>query len=161
MPDPVVIHRVVIRRATRSDLLQLEQLEQRCFTSDRLSRRSMLHALSSSTAQLWVVDDNARNLLGSGLLFFRKRSSVCRLYSIAVDTAARGRGIAQQLLAVLERAAAERGATAMRLEVREDNPAAISLYRKNGYQVFGEIAGFYEDGCNALRMEKMLQPVGL
>lgn len=149
---------VSIRRAVRGDMPQLEQLEQCSFTTDRLSRRSLLRALSSATAQMWVVDEKSRGVLASGLLLYRKRSCVCRLYSIAVDASARGRGFAQQLLDTLERAAIERNCTVMRLEVREDNPAAINLYRKNGYQVFGEIASFYEDGCKALRMQKTLQP---
>jgi ribosomal protein S18 acetylase RimI-like enzyme len=45
----------------------------------------------------------------------------------------------------------------MRLEVRTDNSAAIGLYTKSGYHRFGEITGFYEDGSNALRMQKTLR----
>ena len=48
------------------------------------------------------------------------------------------------------------GATSIRLEVHETNHAAISRYRKSGYQEFGRRARYYEDGGDALRFEKPL-----
>ena len=44
----------------------------------------------------------------------------------------------------------------MRLEVREDNRAAIGLYRAGGYQPAGRASNYYEDGCAALRFTKPL-----
>lgn len=42
----------------------------------------------------------------------------------------------------------------MRLEVREDNPRAVSLYEKNGYKAIGTRPDYYADGMDALRFEK-------
>jgi ribosomal protein S18 acetylase RimI-like enzyme len=60
------------------------------------------------------------------------------------------------LLAAAEAAARQHGSKVMRLEVAEDNARAIELYRASGYTPFGFIEGFYEDGRNALRLQKPL-----
>ena len=46
----------------------------------------------------------------------------------------------------------------MRLEVRQDNPAAQHLYRKMGYQQFETWLDYYEDHEGAVRFEKLLAP---
>ncbi|MBI2779202.1 MAG: GNAT family N-acetyltransferase [Gammaproteobacteria bacterium] len=56
------------------------------------------------------------------------------VYSLVVDPACQGRGIARGLLEAAEQAAAAKGCITMRLEVRADNEAAIRLYCKAGYR---------------------------
>jgi hypothetical protein len=46
----------------------------------------------------------------------------------------------------------------MRLEIRRDNEASISLFRKMGYRQIGVQPGYYEDHMDALRFEKLLAP---
>lgn len=46
----------------------------------------------------------------------------------------------------------------LRLEVRKDNPSAIGLYESLGYRRLGEVADYYEDHMDALRLEKSLGP---
>jgi len=62
----------------------------------------------------------------------------------------RRKGIASQLLAALIAAARERGITALTLEVRSSNTAAIALYEKHGFTREGVRKKFYshpiEDG---------------
>jgi ribosomal protein S18 acetylase RimI-like enzyme len=144
-----------IRRAIPADLPALVALERRAFTTDHLSPRQYRHHLGSPTALVLAAVD-AGGLLGKAVVFFRKGSDSARLYSIAVDDAARGRGIASTLLRAVERAARARGCTRLRLEVRQDNPGAIRLYERLRYRRFGAIPGFYEDGADAWRYEKIL-----
>lgn len=140
-----------LRDARPDDLAALLALEAR-FPGDRLSKRQFRHHLVSASSQLRIVDDGT----GYALVLFRAGSDIARLYSIAVDPAVRGRGLGAALLADAEAGAAARGATRLRLEVREDNAAAIALYRGRGYAVFGRYAGYYADGADALRFEKRL-----
>ena len=98
----------------------------------------------------------AGTLLGKAVVFVRRGTDIARLYSIAVADAARGRGLGVALLTAAERAARKRGAARMRLEVRQDNAAAIRLYERQGYRRFGARAHFYEDGGDAWRYEKIL-----
>ena len=150
-PAPV-IH---ARPAERGDLDALIDLEHQVFAADRLSRRSLRRFLQSNSAQVIVADDGGR-LAGAAVVLFRPRSSVARLYSIAVAPHLAGRGVGAMLLAAAEEAALARDCTSIRLEVHETNHVAISRYRKSGYREFGRHARYYDDGGDALRFEKQL-----
>src|SRR5690606_34318742 len=100
-----------------------------------------------------------QELLGYGLVLLHKGTRLARLYSIAVDKKARGLGIGILLLQALEEKAAARGRLFMRLEVAKNNKAAISLYEKNGYRIFGEYSDYYEDHGDALRMQKRIRHI--
>jgi len=145
-----------LRRGAISDLIALEALEQRAFSTDRLLRRSFRQFLTSPNAAL-LVAGVGRNLSGYALVLFRSGSDMARLYSLAVDPQHRGHGSGSMLLAAAEGAARSRGCRVMRLEVREDN-AAARLYHRHGYRKVKRIARYYEDGSAAFRLQKPLQP---
>ena len=140
-----------VRRATASDLDDLVALEQRSFSSDRLSRAQYRRHLDSDSALVLVASANHHLFLGSAVLFFRKRSTLARLYSLATQPEARGQGVGAALLEAATVAARRRGSHALCLEVRTDNAAAISLYEKRGFRRIGRLAAFYEDGADAWR----------
>ncbi len=60
---------------------------------------------------------------------------------IAVRTGLFGRGIGRRMMRELHRAAAERGSSAVRLRVHEDNVRARRLYERLGYVYAGEERG--------------------
>lgn len=78
----------------------------------------------------------------------------CELLSIAVKCAERGKGLAKMLMEHCHRELAGLGAKNFFLEVKESNTAAISLYKKLGYEKIFERKGYYADGENALVMNK-------
>lgn len=112
--------------------------------------------MTSPLAVLIVCERN-RNILGYALVLFRSQSLVARLYSIAVAPEAAGQGIGTLLLAAAEKTARQRDCDRLRLEVHEHNAAAITRYRKSGYQEFGMHFDYYDDHGNALRFEKPLR----
>jgi ribosomal protein S18 acetylase RimI-like enzyme len=148
---------VRIRKGELADLPALDALEHRVFATDHLSRRSLRHFLRAPTAAVLVAEAGGY-LIGTAIVLFRPRSAVARLYSIAVAPHMGGRGVGTQLLESAEAVALARGGGAMRLEVHQSNAAAISRYRKSGYREFGRHKRYYEDGGDALRMEKPLIP---
>jgi ribosomal protein S18 acetylase RimI-like enzyme len=150
--EPMPVH---VRQATPADLAALVALEQRAFSGDRMSRAQYRRHLGGRGAAV-LVATSGEETLGSALVFFRRDSTLARLYSIATAPTARGRGIGARLLAAAEEAARTRGCRALRLEVRVDNAAAIALYERTGYRCFGRYAGYYEDGADAWRYEKRL-----
>lgn len=139
-----------------SDLDALVAIENAAFVGDRLSPRSFRHLLRSPSCSV-VVAELEGGVLGYALVLFRKASQRARLYSIAVDSSAHAAGVGRALLAAAERSARKRGATDMRLEVRQDNARAIALYEKAGYRRLGVKPDYYADGATALRYAKSLQ----
>ena len=63
--------------------------------------------------------------------------------TIAIDAAHRRRGVGTRLLLALCRAAVDRGATALTLEVRVSNRAAQALYRRFGFVPAGARKAYY------------------
>lgn len=156
MRPPPVTAAVRVRRAEVSDLDDLVALEEATFDTDRLSRAQYRKHLDSETAQVLVASANHRRFLGTAVVFYRKGTTVARLYSIATKPQARGKGVGSALIEAAEDAARTRGCRALRLEVRKDNGVAIRLYERMGYHRIGEYAKYYGDGADALRLEKTL-----
>jgi ribosomal protein S18 acetylase RimI-like enzyme len=139
------------------DIDALVALENAVFTTDILSRRSFRHFLTSPKSSLIVAEESGK-LAGYALVLYPARSTLARLYSIAVAPHIASRGIGPLLLAAAERAAARRKRRrAMRLEVHEHNTRAIGRYEKSGYRLFGRLHRYYDDGADALRFEKPLR----
>jgi ribosomal protein S18 acetylase RimI-like enzyme len=114
---------VSVRRAVRSDLEALLELEMG-FPGDRMSRSSLVRLLGRDSADVWVAEEGGK-VLGDAIVLFRRGFESARLYSMVVNPAYRGRGIARRLLEAAEEGARERGAILLRLEVREYNATAI------------------------------------
>ena len=146
----------LVRRATLRDLDRIKLLEDATFRLDRLSRRSIKRAIQSPTQAVLTITAHAGEIVGAAVLHYRQRSFQCRLYSIAVSAKQSRQGLGGRLLTACEVDAWQRLCTALKLEVRADNGAAIRFYRNNGYQPVGVKKGFYEDGCNALVLDKKL-----
>lgn len=147
---------VRVRRADMSDLDALVALEERAFDGDRMTRAQYRRHLDSDSAQILLASNVRHACFGSVVLFFRKRSTVARVYSLATRHEARGQGIGASLLEAAAVAARRRGCRALRLEVRTNNAAATRLYERLGYRRIGSYAHFYEDGTDAWRYEQTL-----
>ncbi|MCC9000955.1 MAG: GNAT family N-acetyltransferase/peptidase C39 family protein, partial [Candidatus Contendobacter sp.] len=145
------------RYATLDDLPALLAIENRCFATDRLSRRSFRHLLTQGHAAT-LAAENADQIQGYVLLLFSHGTSIARLYSIAVHPDYARRSVGDRLLEAAEAVALERDCVSMRLEVRRDNPASLNLFRRHGYRQFKEVPDYYEDHMAALRFEKRLVP---
>jgi len=144
-----------LRQATSKDLDALVALENRCFTEDRLSRRSFRRFLEMPRDRLIVAEANGE-LVGYCLVLMSAATRLARIYSIAVSPTVRGQGVGEKLVREAESEAAEAGRIVMRLEVREDNRGAISLYKRLGYRQFGTYRDYYEDHGTALRFERRI-----
>ena len=72
-----------------------------------------------------------------------------------VDAAARGQGLAGNLLAAVEEPARDAGARVIQLETRPEMTAAIALYTKHGYRQIPNF-GPYIGGQHSFCMEKSL-----
>ncbi|MFO1090447.1 MAG: GNAT family N-acetyltransferase [Hyphomicrobiales bacterium] len=148
---------LTIRAAHRGDVEALVGLEEATFDYDLLSARSFRHHATSPSSVLLVAED-ATGLAGYALMLQREGSRTARLYSLAVARRCRGQGIGARLMEAIEMAARARGVGRLTLEVKVDNRSALALYERRGYRVFGRHDDYYDDGSDALRLEKILSP---
>ncbi len=144
-----------IRPARIADLPQLVRLEQRAFVADRFSRRQIRYLLTRASGTALVLE-SGDSLVGAAYLLWRRSAYSGRLYNIAVDPAAQGKGLGALLLRKAEGEAIKRGCRRITLEVRSDNTGGIAFYEKHGYRAIEQLPGYYEGGVSGLRMSKQL-----
>jgi ribosomal protein S18 acetylase RimI-like enzyme len=147
---------ILIRPANLDDLEGLVRLENESFETDRLSRRSFRHWITTEHRALLVAEVD-RRIAGYILIIYHPGTWLARVYSLAVDQRLRGTGIAKMLMAAGEQAALDSGRLYLRLEVSVDNTAAIRLYERLGFQKFGLYRDYYEDHKDALRFQKTIR----
>ncbi len=149
-------NQLVVDVAKQDDLQSLIDLENRCFETDRLSRRSFRYWLSNEQC-VFLTAHIQQQLVGYILIIYHRGTRLARLYSITIDPKFRGKGIAGTLMLAGEERAQRDGRLYMRLEVNIDNHTAIGLYERQGYKRFGLYHDYYEDHSDALRMQKTIR----
>lgn len=152
----ILMGNVINRNATSDDIDALVAIEEMCFDSDRISRRSFRTLITRPTARTIVAELDGM-IIGYAMIFFRKGTALARLYSLAVKPHLNIKGAGTKLLEAAEKAAFDEGRIYMRLEVREDNVKAIALYERLHYRPIGRYLDYYADHTPALRYEKTLR----
>ena len=155
MPSPQGSE-IEIRPVRASDESALMTLEKASFKIDRLSKRRMRHWISASN-RLFLVLTQDDKLIGYCLILLHSGTRLARLYSIAIDKSQRRQGYGKRLLHEAEEITSDQGRLFMRLEVAQNNQAAIQLYRSTNYVAFDTIEDYYEDHQDALRMQKRIR----
>jgi ribosomal protein S18 acetylase RimI-like enzyme len=145
----------MIRHATLNDLDALVRIEDRCFETDRLSRRNFRYLLKKGHAET-LVEEEKGVVRGYTMLLFNDGISMARLYSLAVDPQFQRMGVAARLVEASEVSARQHDCVSLRLEIRKDNSASIGLFKRLGYREFGVHADYYEDHMDAVRFEKSM-----
>jgi len=141
---------VEIRPATQADLLSVFRIEKAAFPQpwpfsafERfLGERAFLVGVGGSEIVGYVVADVTPNY----------GRDVGHVKDLAVRPDAQGAGLGRRLLSQAIRRMASDGATLVKLEVREHNDPALSLYRDEGFELLRRVPGYYEDGETALVM---------
>jgi ribosomal-protein-alanine N-acetyltransferase len=141
---------VEIREADRADLLDVLRIERTSFPQpwpyaafeSFLDEAGFLVAVDGGSVVGYVVADVTPN-------FGR---DIGHVKDLAVEPDARGQGLGRTLLEHGLAELAVAGATVVKLEVRESNDPARSLYRNVGFEPLRRITRYYEDGEDALVM---------
>ncbi|MDD1622176.1 MAG: GNAT family N-acetyltransferase/peptidase C39 family protein [Methylococcaceae bacterium] len=147
---------VAIRPAQLGDLEGLVVLENASFSTDKLSRRSFRHWISTEHRALLVAEVEG-HVAGYILIIYHPGTRLARIYSLAVSPQLRGSGVAKALMMAGEQAARDDGRLYLRLEVSVDNIPAIRLYERLGFQKFGLYRDYYQDHKDALRFQKRIR----
>ncbi len=145
--DPLEVHISPMRRRHLRSVLRIEsQVYPRPWTHSLF-----VSELALRSTRVYTVAKVGRDVVGyAGLMMSLSDGHVT---TIAVDPAWHGQGIGTRLLLALVRAAIERDASALTLEVRLSNARARDLYRRFGFAAVGVRKGYYADtGEDALVM---------
>jgi ribosomal-protein-alanine N-acetyltransferase len=145
-----------IQPATWRDLNSLRHLERLCFQKDAWPLLDLVGILTlPNVVRLKAEADGLANRLLVGFVAGDVRASqhIAWIATIGVLPEYRGRGIGRKLLEACE---AQIHEPRVRLCVRASNQAAIQLYLSSAYQRAGLWPNYYQDGEEALVMEKRL-----
>ncbi len=149
MPGPT------LRQADRNDAEAIIAIEQRCFSSDRISPRQIKYLLGRDTA-LSLVALVDGSVAGCCIGLLPKRPRPGRVYSLAVLPEYRSQNVARRLMVRLLAEMKQRGYSRCRLEVRHSACAVRAFYERLGFQNIARLQGYYQDGEDGVRMELSL-----
>jgi ribosomal-protein-alanine N-acetyltransferase len=104
-------------------------------------RANLLASPGMWAALAWAGPDGGA--APAGVVMARSAAGEAEIVGIGVRTALRRKGIGGALLADALARAVALGAEAVFLEVAEDNPVAVALYRNAGFKPVGRRPGYY------------------
>lgn len=145
-----------VRRATRADLLSIYRIEKASFPQPWpfsafegfLGEPGFLIAWDEEEGVIgYVVADSVPN----------HGRAIGHIKDLAVSPDCRGEGVATRLLSRALSTLARESVDWVKLEVREDNDPALSLYREFGFEHRRRIPRYYADGETALVMVRSLE----
>ncbi len=141
-----------IIKASILDLNALRKLENETFAKDSWPLFDLIAVLTfPDVIRIKAVVDG--QMVGFVAGDPRPRDGWGWVATIAVDPRYQRRGIGRALLHACEN---KLGVPRSRLTVRPSNQGAISMYEKDGYKSLDLWKGYYNDGEDALLMEKEL-----
>lgn len=141
------------RRMKYKDIDEVCELEREAFTLP-WQRHAFEEEMKNHLAY-YIVCENDRNIIAYGGMWLVLDEA--HITNIAVKKEYRSMGIGNELLIKMFKAAKERGAKYMYLEVRKSNNTAYELYKKNGFMINGIRKNYYPDNYeDAIVMMKII-----
>lgn len=138
---------------TAADIDAVCGIEKRSFSSP-WPEEHFRYAVSNPRVLALTARDG-EIVVGYTIVYFGRAKSL--IANLAVRREYRRRGVASKLLTTVLQEADRRGCLYASLDVRKSNRAAIRLYEKFGFRVFGERAGYYSSPSeDALTMTRTL-----
>ena len=138
------------RALGRADVRRVAAIEREVF-GDPWSERAFLELLQEPHIRAYALDDEPGRLVGYAVASVAADEG--EILNLAVAPDARHRGLGRMLLDTLLDMFRREGVSAVHLEVRESNAAAIALYRRAGFHAAGMRRGYYRRPTeNALTM---------
>lgn len=135
---------------------RLYEIEIECFKKEAFTKQQIAQLLQNSNT-IGLVAKEYGEIIGFiiGVLSVEDNIVVGHILTIDVSPNYRRRGVGIRLLQEIERIFKNKQANLCRLEVKEDNVAALNLYRKLGYKKLKKLEHYYGD-THGILLEKSL-----
>lgn len=134
---------VKIESATIKLLDTLYKLEEQCFNEEAFTKRQIAYLLTdyNTIALAAKVNSDVAGFIIAQIE--TDETEFGHIITINIAPSYRRKSVGSKLLIEIEGLLRQRGIKECRLEVREDNNAAIKLYQKLGYQNLGRLDRYY------------------
>ena len=135
---------------------KLYEIEKQCFGQEAFTKQQLTYLLTAYNAIGLAARVNSE-IAGFAIarVDIGRNTSFGHILTVDIAPAYRRQGIAQKLLQEIETVFREKGIKECRLEVREDNVAALNLYQKLGYKKVGKLEKYYGK-AHGLYLQKTL-----
>ena len=147
---------ITYRNATAFDLPVFVSLDKELFPYSPWSASQYNEEFSSPTRHFVVAINEQQSIIGYAGVF-APGAAEADILTLGVVPDHRGEGIAKGLMALITDWAIAQGSTAMMLEVKLDNTAAIGLYESLGYSKLNLRKDYFGAGLDALVMRLELK----
>jgi [ribosomal protein S18]-alanine N-acetyltransferase len=146
--------KTLIRYATTTDFQTLLSIDAACFPPEiAYDHWEFQDMMSSPGAETIVLEEDGK-IRGFLLMDVDRRRKTATLVTLDVLSESRRKGHASKLLARSEQILAGYGVAAYKLQVDTNNEAALSFYRKNGFEMQRLLRRYYPGGGDAWEMIK-------
>ena len=145
-----------IEEASLSDLSRLFEIEKECFTKEAFTKEQISYLLTdhNNVSLTAKINDEIVGFI-IGRIYVHEKPVVGHVLTIDVSPEHRRRGIGLKLLKAVENVFRKRNVAICYLEAREDNVAALNLYRKQGYGRVKKLKNYY-GYVHGIRFKKVL-----
>jgi ribosomal-protein-alanine N-acetyltransferase len=149
--------RIRVETASKKQLDELYRIETKCFDKDAYTKKDLFELLNAhnSISLIAKVDSEVIGF-AIGEIFLGRNALRGTLVTIDVLPQWRRKGVGRKLLEGMEKILIRKHVKTAHLEVREDNIAAINLYRQLGYEEIRKLKNYYADADGSY-MEKVLE----
>ncbi|MGC8617315.1 MAG: GNAT family N-acetyltransferase [Thermoplasmata archaeon] len=138
----------------------MSKVENRAFGVHAYDYQALRYMLGIANSVTTVATLEGK-IIGYATVFFRKKSKISHLESIAVDPDFQNAGVGRALMDEVEKISLEMNCSLIVLETFERNVSALKLYERSGFKATEVVPDYYNipfDGSrNAIRFEKKIK----
>lgn len=146
--------KLLLRSFRPADFETLCRIDQECFPAGIAYSPVELAYYLNRRGAITLIGE--RDGAIAGFLVADSRRGRGHIVTIDVLPEARRTGLGSQLITTAEERLRAAGCSTISLETAVDNHAALAFYKRHGYSVLGTIPRYYQNGLDALKMEKQL-----
>lgn len=148
---------ITIEDASIKHLDKLYEIERECFKGEAFTKQQIAQLLLDQNC-ISLIAKHESEIIGFiiGMIYAENDTTMGHVLTIDVSPKYHRKGVGTKLLQELEKIFRDKNAKVVRLEVREDNTAALNLYSKLGYKKIGKLRQYYGDAHGLLLVKNLV-----